>query len=103
MKYVVSWRPRRSGSHADDEANSAQLHSLVSKWTPSPSLTVHQYVRRVDGEGGFAVLESDNTGDLADDLSKFRTFFEYTAYPVIDSDGALSHGNHGQEFRAPVK
>jgi hypothetical protein len=90
MKYVVTWKPRRSGSVADNEANSAQLHTLVSKWTPSPSLTIHQLVRRIDGEGGFAVLESDNAGDLADDLFKFRTLFEYTAYPVIDRETAKS-------------
>jgi hypothetical protein len=95
MKYVVTWKPRRNGSQVDNEASSAQLNSLVSKWSPSPSLTIHQVVRRVDGEGGFAVLESDNAGDLADDLFKFRTLFEYTAYPVIDSHGALQHGNHG--------
>jgi hypothetical protein len=56
---------------------------------PSPGTTIHQFVVRIDGQGGFAVVESDNPDDLAETIFKFATVLEYTVYPVIDVYEAL--------------
>ena len=49
MKYVVSWTNRETGN-AEKEAKRSL--AVFSKWTPSQSSTFHQFVQRVDGEGG---------------------------------------------------
>jgi Protein of unknown function (DUF3303) len=84
MKYVVAWKPRLGGSAAENEAAVARLLEVFSKWTPPSDFTFHQFVARVDGEGGFAVTEGDDPASAARDIAKFVPFLEYTVYPVID-------------------
>jgi Domain of unknown function (DUF3303) len=60
MKYVITWKPRYGGSAAENEASVVRALEVYSKWTPAPDVTIHQFVLRADGEGGFAVTESDN-------------------------------------------
>jgi Protein of unknown function (DUF3303) len=98
MKYVVAWKPRTGGSAAENEASGARALQIVSKWTPSPDTTIHQFVFRVDGEGGFAVVESDNPADIAGTIGKFASVAEYTVYPVLDSDEGLRVANESLEF-----
>ena len=89
MKYVTVWKPRFGGSAAENEAGVARVLELYSKWTPSSDVTYHQFVLRVDGEGGFAVTEGDNPAAAARDIAKFAPFLEYTVYPVLDiAEGA---------------
>ena len=84
MKYVTTWKPRFGGSAADNEAAAARVLEVYSKWTPSSDVTYHQFVLRVDGEGGFAVTEGDDPASAARDIAKFAPFLEYTVYPVMD-------------------
>ena len=89
MKYVTVWKPRFGGSAAENEAGVARVLELYSKWTPSSDVTYHQFVLRVDGEGGFAVTEGDDPAAAARDIAKFAPFLEYTVYPVLDvAEGA---------------
>ena len=89
MKYVVAWKPRFGGSAAENEASIARLLEVYSKWSPSSDVTFHQFVLRVDGEGGFAVTEGDDPTSAARDVAKFAPFLEYTVYPVLDvAEGA---------------
>jgi Protein of unknown function (DUF3303) len=89
MKYVVAWKPRLGGSAAENEAAVARILEVLSKWAPSSDTTFHQFVLRVDGEGGFAVTESDDPTSAARDIAKFAPFLEYTVYPVLDvAEGA---------------
>jgi hypothetical protein len=89
VKYVVSWKPRAGGSVAENEAAIVRVLKTTSRWTPSPGTTIHQFVVRIDGEGGFAVVESDNPADIAATIFKFAAVLEPTVYPVIDVDEAL--------------
>lgn len=89
MKYVVTWKPRVGATADENEASVIRALETTSRWTPSPGTTIHQFVVRIDGEGGFAVVESDNPADLAATIFKFATILEYTVYPVIDVDEAL--------------
>jgi hypothetical protein len=98
MKYVISWKPRAGGSAAENEASAARALEITSKWTPSPGTTIHQFVLRIDGQGGFAVGESDDPDDIARTLLKFSSVFEYTVYPVIDFDAGLRVAGEAIEF-----
>lgn len=103
MKYVVTWKPRAGGSGAENESSTTRFLGLTRSWTPSEGTTIHHYVLRIDGNGGFAVIESDNAADVARTFFKFAPLFEYTAYPVIDSDEGFRVASEAEEFRASVK
>jgi hypothetical protein len=98
MKYVISWTPRRGGSAAENEASAARGLEITRNWTPPPGITIHQFVLRIDGQGGFAVADSDHPADIARDLLKFSGVDEYTVYPVIDFDEGVRVAGEAVEF-----
>ena len=102
MKYVVTWKPRLGGSAAENEASAARVLELFSKWTPSSDATFHQFVLRVDGEGGFAVTEGDDPATAARDIAKFAPFLEYTIYPVLDVAEAAAILAEAVEWRKSI-
>jgi hypothetical protein len=103
VKYVVSWEPRAGGSFADNEASAARFDALAREWTPSDKTRIHQMVVRVDGEGGFAIIETDDPAALADSIYRFAPQKKYTLHPVVDYDQGLRIARKAQEFRAGVK
>jgi len=102
MKYVTVWTPRFGGSAAENEAGVARVLELYSKWTPSSEVTYHQFVLRVDGEGGFAVTEGDDPTSAARDIAKFAPFLEYTVYPVLDVAEAAGILAEAVEWRKSI-
>ena len=43
-----------------------------------------QWVQRCDGNGGFAVLETDDAAALYKDLATWTPWLEFEVYPVLD-------------------
>ena len=58
MKYVVSWQNRATGPRRS--CRSPEACNCCSKWSPSEGTTFHQFLGRVDGRGGYAVVETDD-------------------------------------------
>jgi hypothetical protein len=54
MKYVVAWEPLATESE-DVQARSLQV---FGKWSPAEGSNFLQFLGRVDGRGGFAVVET---------------------------------------------
>ncbi len=102
MKYVIAWKPRLGGSAAENEASAARVLEVYSKWTPPGDVTFHQFVLRVDGEGGFAVTEGDDPASAARDIAKFAPFLEYTVYPVLDVAEAAAILAEAAEWRKSI-
>jgi Protein of unknown function (DUF3303) len=102
MKYVITWKPRYGGSAAENEASIARLLKVLSQNAPASDVTVHQYVPRVDGQGGFMIAERDNLADLALGLFKLTPYDEIEVYPVIDAAEALPLVTEAVEFRNSV-
>jgi Protein of unknown function (DUF3303) len=102
MKYVVAWKTRSGGSAAENEASAARLLEVYSKWTPPSDVTFHQFVARVDGEGGFAVTEGDDPASAARDIFKLAPYLEYTVYPVIDVGEAAGFLAEAVEWRKSI-
>jgi hypothetical protein len=102
MKYVVAWKPRFGGSAAENEAAAARVLEVFSKWTPSSDVTIHQFVARIDGDGGFAVTEGDDPASVARDIFKFAPFLEYTIYPVLDIGEAAGLLAEAGEWRKSI-
>lgn len=98
-----AWKPRAGGSAAENEASAARVLEITSKWNPSPDTTIHQFVLRVDGEGGFGVVESNNAADIAATVSRFSPLFEYAVYPVLDVEEALRIAGEAVEFRKSIR
>lgn len=102
MKYVVAWTYRFNGSESDNEAGIGRGLQLFSKWSPPSSQTFHAFVGRVDGSGGFAVVETDDPKSLADAPNTFGSIAEYQIYPVLDIADAVELLAEGVEFRKSV-
>jgi Protein of unknown function (DUF3303) len=58
--------------------------AAFSKGLPPQSTTYHQFVDRVDGGGGFVMVEPDNPADLADTTKQSATILDYRICPVVD-------------------
>src|SRR5919199_277204 len=102
MKYVITWTFRQGGSARENEEAVRRVLQVFSKWTPPSSATIHQFVGRLDGNGGFLVVETDNAADLADGPSKFGPFFDYQIYPVVDIAETARAFQEGADFRESV-
>ncbi len=102
MKYVVSWTYHWNGSAAENEAGMERALQVFAKWTQPASMTFHQFVGKLDGTGGFAVVETDDPMDLADAPSKFGYFAEYRIDPVTDMTEVAQVIQQGVDFRKSV-
>jgi hypothetical protein len=102
MKYVVTWTFRSFGSVTQQEASAARLLKVYSKWTPPASVTYHQFVGRIDGSGGYQVVETDSPADLAETTAKFAPFADFQVEPVLDIADAVSAAQAGIDFRESI-
>jgi hypothetical protein len=95
MKYVVSWETRANASE-EDQARSLQV---FGKWSPAEGTNFVQFLGRVDGRGGFAVVETDDVTLIARDMAVFGAFFDMSVYPVLDVQQTAQIVGHAIQFR----
>jgi Protein of unknown function (DUF3303) len=100
MKYVIAWVPRPSG--AAPEELQARALQVFSKWSPAEGTNFVQFLGRVDGPGGFAVVETDDPALIARDTAVFSAFFDFTVYPVLDIQESSRISAEAYEFRRSV-
>lgn len=82
MKYVLVWKTRPGGSAQENLAATKRSLEVFAKW--QPSATMHQFVSRVDAQGGFAVGETDDAAGLARDCAIFSPYLDFEVLPVVD-------------------
>jgi Protein of unknown function (DUF3303) len=102
MKYVVTWTLRPGGGGRDNEESTKRSLAIFAKWSPPPTQTFLQFVGRLDGQGGFAVIETDDPMSLQDGPSKFGPFFDFQIFPVADVAETARVAQEGADFRAAV-
>ncbi len=102
MKFVVAWKVRSGGSAADNEASAARVLEVFGKWSPPADETFHQFLGRLDGTGGFAVVETDNPDSLLEAPSKFGTYLEFEIVPVNDIAETTRVLGEGVAFRKSI-
>jgi len=95
MKYVVAWEGR---GNASEEVQARSLE-VFGKWSPAPGTNFVQFVGRVDGRGGFAVVETEDVTLIARDMAIFSAFFEMSVFPVLDIQETAQIGGEAVEFR----
>jgi Protein of unknown function (DUF3303) len=88
MKFVMSYTLRGGGSVEERVAAGEAAQKLLANWAPSETATIHQWVQRCDGNGGFAVVEQDDEADLFRDLAVWSPWLEFEVFPVLDIVGA---------------
>lgn len=98
MKYVVTWRERPTGSAAEYEAAQQRILSIFAAWEMPQTLTFHQFVVRVGGFGGYAVIDTDSPADLQYLRTVFAAF-AFTVEPVLDVADAVAAETRGIDWR----
>jgi hypothetical protein len=102
MKFVVTWKNRSGASAADNEVAAARVLEVFGKWSPPADETFHQFLGRLDGTGGFAVVETDNPEALAEAPAKFGTYLDFEIIPVGDIAETTRLLSEGVEFRNSI-
>ncbi len=102
MKFMMTWTTRLTGSAQDNEASVKRGLELFSKWARPAGTTFHQFVGRVDGTGGFAVVETDDPKDLLDGATKFSALNEFAIHPVVDIEEWVHSAQEGIDFRESI-
>ena len=98
MKYLVQWTARPNST----EETQARGLQVFSKWQPSEGATFHQFLGRVDGAGGYAVVETDDVELIARDMSIFSAFFDMNVIPCLEIADTARIAGDALEFRATV-
>ena len=80
MKYVISWEPRPNTT----EESAKRSLAVFGKWSPSHPEHFHAFLGRADGNGGFAVVETDDIAEIHRDTAPFSPWFEFHVYPCLD-------------------
>jgi hypothetical protein len=84
MKFVLSYRVAGGGSVEERVAGGEAAQKLLADWAPSDAATIHQWVQRCDGTGGYAVLDTDNQSELFRDLAVWSPWLDFEVVPVLD-------------------
>jgi len=80
MKFVLQWELPANVS----EDHLARSIKVFSGWQRSEGVDYHQLLGRVDGRGGFAVLDSSDPVAMARDAALFTAYFPGTLHPVLE-------------------
>ncbi|MCV7060582.1 DUF3303 domain-containing protein [Mycolicibacterium vaccae] len=102
MKYAMTWTSRLGAAGKDNEEALRRALELFSKWQPPAGTTFHQFVGRVDGEGGFAIVETDNGTELLAETMKFSPFNSFQIHPVVDMDQWAQAAQQGIDYRNSI-
>jgi hypothetical protein len=84
MKFVLSYTLRAGGSVEERVTGGEAAQKLLANWAPSDTATIHQWLQRCDGNGGFAVVENDDQADLFRDLAVWAPWLDFEVVPVLD-------------------
>ena len=98
MKYVIAWEIRASVT----EESAARSLQVFGKWSPSEGADFKEFLARVDGQGGFAVVETDDAALIAKDIAPFTTWFDFSVHPVLEIADATAIDAQAVEFLASV-
>jgi Protein of unknown function (DUF3303) len=98
MKYVIAWEVRENTS----EETQARAYEVFGKWSPAEGNDFLQFLDRIDGRGGFAVVETEDPTLIARDTAVFGPFLNFNVYPVMDSQEGTRIATEAIEFRRSI-
>jgi hypothetical protein len=83
-KFVVSWTFREGGSAQQTHEDGKRLLDAFAKWSPPADETFHEFLARLDGRGGYAIISTDNVEGLAEAVALFTPWLDYDITPVME-------------------
>jgi hypothetical protein len=87
-KFLLSWTFRSGGSAQQTHEDGKKLLDVFAKWSPPADETFHEFLARIDGQGGYAVISTDNVNGIAEGLAPFTPWLDYQLVPVMEiADG----------------
>lgn len=101
-KYQMTWDLRNGAGAEANEASAKRNLAVFAQWEPNDDVEFLQFLARADGQGGFAVIETDNFAAAAGEIAKFAPFFEFHLYPCLDVADGVALGAAAIAFRDSV-
>ena len=98
MKYVVSWMVRPNAT----EQTGARSLQVFSKWSPHEGATFKEFLSRVDGRGGYAIVETEDPSLILRDTALFSAFFDFEVHPVLEITDATVINTEAVEMLASI-
>ena len=98
MKYVISWEALPNLT----EETAKRSLTVFSKWSPSHPEHFQAFLGRVDGNGGFAVVETEDPSEIARDTAPFTPWFEFHVYPCLEIADTAAIGGEAVAFLESV-
>jgi Domain of unknown function (DUF3303) len=89
VKFVVSWTGRQARAPKNRRRDLRRSLEGFVRWLPPDDQVFLQFVSRVDGRGGLAVIETDNAAGLLESVARFSPWFEFEVFPVVDVADAV--------------
>jgi hypothetical protein len=86
MLFQIVWVRRDSGGEDTDK----RMLSILQKFAVPPNLTIHSWVERTDGGGGFGLVETDDPKALTAGPALFSPFFAFETFPVLQHDEGVA-------------
>jgi hypothetical protein len=100
MKFVLTYTFRDGGSLEEREAATKRGMQLLGKF--EPSVQIKEWVDRIDGEGGFAVVESDDPAAMTKDIAIWAPMFHFELFPVLDVAESTAAQQEAIDFRDSI-
>lgn len=101
-KYQMTWELRNGAGAEANEASAKRNLAVFAQWKPHEDVEFLQFLARADGQGGFAVIETDDFAAAAGEIAKFVPYFEFHLYPCMDVADGVALGTAAIEFRDSV-
>lgn len=99
VKYVISWTTRATAS----EESQARSLQVFSNWSPAEGANFLQFLSRLDGRGGYAVVETDDPTLVAKDMATFGPFFDFEVHPVLEIQESAQIAAEAVGFRNSIR
>ncbi|WP_202638505.1 DUF3303 domain-containing protein [Bailinhaonella thermotolerans] len=99
MKYVVQYKVRENTTAEAMQAGFA----VYERWQPTKGIEYLQHVARVDGSGGFIVVETDDPSLIALDTATYSPYVSSEVIPVVDMEQFARTSNQAADLRASAR
>lgn len=98
MKFMVEYETRTGSTHEETAENYDSLLKAFSTWQQPEGLTISAFVTRIDGAGGYLVVDVDDPLVLARFVAQFLRWNTVVCHPVVDVEAAVGFVEYGLEW-----
>jgi hypothetical protein len=82
MQFHFTWSRRDGVGEAGDQ----RILEILETYAPAGGQTIHMWVERADGNGGYGLIETDDASILASGPPVFAPFYNFDIQLVVQHD-----------------